>query len=86
MLAVALRDAGERVLSSLGAALALLAGSGYLVWTSLYAGYWVARVQGDTSAVIALQPLASAFDVLLFANGSLTYSRDRSPRRRDGKR
>ena len=73
-LALALRDAGERVLSSLGAALALVAGSGYLVWTSLYAGYWVARVQGDTSAVTALRPLANAFDVLLFADGSLTYA------------
>lgn len=74
VLAVALRDAGERVLSSLGAALALLAGSGYLVWTSLYEGFWVARVQGDTSAVVALQPLVDAFDVLLFASGSLTYA------------
>lgn len=74
VLAVALRDAGELALSSLGAALALLAGSGYLVWTSFYAGYWVARVRRDTSAVIALQPLANAFDVLLFARGSLTYA------------
>ena len=73
-LAFALRDAGERVLSSLGAALAVLGGSGYLVWTALYAGYWVARVHGDTSAVTALRPLADALDVLLFADGSLTYA------------
>ena len=68
----ALREAGERFYSTLGAALVILAGAGYLVWTSFYLGLFILKVRdGQTPA--ALVSLSDVLDALLFIASVLTY-------------
>ena len=66
-----LADAGERTLSTLGLALNLLAGSGYLVWISFQLGTHAALAHGPISP--AIRALGDVFDTLLFAACALTY-------------
>lgn len=68
----ALRQAGERLLSSLGATANLLAGAAYVVWLSFQVGVHVLRVQsGQVPQPIVV--LADIYDVLLFVACLLTY-------------
>lgn len=67
-----LRRSGERAYSTLGAALALLAGAGYLVWLAFQIGLYAAKLR--TGIVDpALAAMSPVFDILLFAAGLLTY-------------
>jgi hypothetical protein len=69
----ALSDAGERLYSTVGFAANMLAGGGYLVWTSVMLGYWAMRTH-DTARSATIIPLVDAFDVLLFVASILTYA------------
>lgn len=67
-----LRQSGERAYSSLGAALALLAGAAYLVWLAFQIGLYAAKLRSG-SVDPALTAMSAVFDLLLFVAGLLTY-------------
>lgn len=67
-----LSDDGERLSSSLGLALNVLAGSAYVVWISFQLGAHAARAsQGQV--LPAIISLGDVFDTLLFVACALTY-------------
>ena|SRR5882762_7109255 len=68
----ALRDAGERVYSSLGFAANMLAGAAYLVWMSFTLGMVVVRVQAGQIPP-AVRAVYDVYDILLFFACILTY-------------
>jgi len=68
----AVRDAGERVWSTLGGGTAVLGGAAYLVWTSFQAGFCVVTVNG-THLTNAFPQLSDVLDTLEFLACALTY-------------
>lgn len=68
----ALRDAGERVWSTLGGAVALPAGVAYLVWTCFTAGFFVVAIHGGRPTD-AFPALSDVLDTLEFFACALTY-------------
>ncbi len=68
----ALSEAGERFYSSLGFALALFAGAGYIVWNAFQVGFWEATVH-LTKAPPELASMNVNFDILLDTSCFLTY-------------
>jgi len=68
----ALRDAGERVYSTLGFAANMLAGAAYLVWMSFTLGMVVVRVQARQIPP-AVRAVYDVYDILLFFACILTY-------------
>jgi len=68
----ALRDAGERVYSTLGFAANMLAGAAYLVWMSFTLGMVVVRVQAGQIPP-AVRAVYDVYDILLFFACTLTY-------------
>jgi hypothetical protein len=72
LLEEAVREAGERFLSKLAAAFAILAGAAYLIWNSHYLGVFVIKVRtGQFPA--GLDVTTEILDSLLFAACVLTY-------------
>lgn len=72
VLGESLRDAGERLYSSLGFSAALLSGPAYLIWLVAEIGGWSARVRtGHTPPTLVA--LGDVFDTLLFIAGALAY-------------
>jgi hypothetical protein len=68
----ALREAGERLLSTLGAALAILAGAAYLVWNCFFLGFYIVKTRrGEAPAAFA--SLSDSIDALIFIACVLTY-------------
>ena len=67
-----LSDAGERFYSSLGFALAVFAGAGYMVWNAFQVGFWEATVH-LTKAPPELASMNVNFDILLDTSCVLTY-------------
>lgn len=72
MLAQAVREAGERVYSTLGTVFAGLAGAGYLVWTSFALGAYVMRVRHGEMPE-AVHPISEVFESLQLNVCLLTY-------------
>jgi hypothetical protein len=68
----ALQEAGERFYSTLGSALAVLAGAAYLVWNCLFLGVYVLKARGEQTPG-AFISLGDSFDALLFIACILTY-------------
>lgn len=68
----ALRDAGERLYSTLGLGASLLAGAAYVVWVSFALGASVAEVR-DGRIPAAIASLSDVGDILLFVACVLTY-------------
>jgi hypothetical protein len=68
-----LAEAGERFYSTLGFAANILAGAGYVIWTSFQAGFHVLRV-ADGEVLPAIASMNSVNDILLFAACALTYA------------
>jgi hypothetical protein len=68
----ALREAGERLYTTVGFAANILAGAGYLVWLTLHVGVYDVKVR-DGQVPPAIGSLANIFDTLLFAACVLTY-------------
>lgn len=72
MVAQAVREAGERVYSTLGTVFASLAGAGYLVWTSFALGAYVMRVRhGEIPD--AVRPISEVLESLQLNVCLLTY-------------
>lgn len=67
-----LREAGESLYSSLGTALAILAGAAYLVWNCFFLGLYVVKARGGQSPT-ALVSLSDSLDALIFIACILTY-------------
>ena len=70
--AQALNEAGERFYSTLGNALALLAGAAYLVWNCIFLGLFVLKVRGEQTPA-AFVSASDSIDALLFIACVLTY-------------
>ena len=68
----ALDEAGERFYSTLGVALAFLAGAGYLVWNCFFLGLYISKARTG-QAPAALVSLSDSLDALLFIACALTY-------------
>lgn len=68
----ALHEAGERVYSTLGSAVNMLAGAAYLVWMSFTLGMVVVRVQAGQIPA-AVRAVYDVYDILLFFACILTY-------------
>jgi len=68
----ALQEAGERFYSTLGTALAILAGGAYLVWNCLFLGVYVLKARGEQTPA-AFVSLSDSIDALLFIACVLTY-------------
>src|SRR6202790_2204271 len=68
----ALHVAGERVYSTLGSAVNMLAGAAYLVWMSFTLGMVVVRVQAGQIPP-AVRAVYDVYDILLFFACILTY-------------
>ncbi len=68
----ALQEADERFYSTLGTALAVLAGAAYLVWNCLFLGVYVLKARGEQTPG-AFVSLGDSFDALLFIACILTY-------------
>lgn len=67
-----LQEAGERFYSTLGNALALLAGAAYLVWNCFFLGLYVVKARGGQTPA-ALVSLSDSIDALIFIACVLTY-------------
>jgi hypothetical protein len=72
MLGEALRQEGERFYASLGSAANVLAGTAYLVWTTITLGESVIGVQIGRKEPSAA-PMSDVFDSLLFVASALSY-------------
>jgi hypothetical protein len=68
----ALQEAGERFYSSLGNALAILAGAAYLVWNCFFLGLYVLKARGAHTPA-AFISLSDSIDALIFIACILTY-------------
>jgi hypothetical protein len=68
----ALREAGERLYSTLGNTLGILAGAAYLVWNCFFLGLYVAKARGG-QAPAALVSLSDSLDAIIFIACILTY-------------
>jgi hypothetical protein len=68
----ALQEAGERFYSTLGSALAVLAGGAYLVWNCFFLGVYVLKARGGQTPV-AFVSLSDSIDALIFIACILTY-------------
>src|SRR5438477_1040347 len=68
----ALHEAGERFYSTLGTALAILAGAAYLVWNCFFLGLYVVKVRGGQTPA-AFVSLGDSIDALIFIACILTY-------------
>jgi hypothetical protein len=68
----ALHEAGERFYSTLGMALAILAGAAYLVWNCFFLGLYVVKARGGQTPA-ALVSLGDSIDALIFIACILTY-------------
>ena len=68
----ALKEAGERFYSTLGNALAILAGVDYLVWNCFFLGLYVVKARGGETPA-AFVSLNDSIDALIFIACVLTY-------------
>jgi hypothetical protein len=68
----ALHEAGERLYSTLAAALAILAGAAYLVWNCFFLGLYVLKARGGQTPA-AFVSLSDSIDALIFIACVLTY-------------
>jgi hypothetical protein len=68
----ALQEAGERFYSTLGTALAILAGAAYLVWNCFFLGLYVVKARGGQTPA-AFVSLSDSIDALIFIACVMTY-------------
>jgi hypothetical protein len=68
----ALQEAGERFYSTLGMALAILAGAAYLVWNCFFLGLYIVKARGGQTPA-AFVSLSDSIDALIFIACILTY-------------
>jgi len=68
----ALQEAGERFYSTLGTALAILAGAAYLVWNCFFLGLYVLKARGGQTPA-AFVSLSHSIDAVIFIACILTY-------------
>jgi hypothetical protein len=68
----ALQEAGECFYSTLGTALAILAGAAYLVWNCFFLGLYVLKARGGQTPA-AFVSLSDSIDALIFIACLLTY-------------
>ncbi|WP_395090821.1 hypothetical protein [Armatimonas sp.] len=72
VLGESLRDAGERLYSTLGFSATLLGGPAYLIWLVTQIGGWSAKMRTGHIPP-TLVSLSDVFDTLLFVAGALAY-------------